>query len=373
MKASRLLLAATVSAMSALALAQASTEKPKSLHDVFSATRPATQPATQPSLPAGHPQVPGLPSGHPEVPKLPSGHPEVPKLPSGHPTVPTTPELPSGHPAVKPGTLASEGTVAVRVVQGTKDGKAIAEGMPVTLELFHRGSVIRKFDAKLDKAGAVTVPKLPLMLPFQPVARVEYGGVSFTAVGQLMDPRHGEEKLEVTIYEVTDQQPAWKLQGWHVVAEPAPDGLRVTEMLAVENPSDRAWTGDVMADGSKLAFRMRIPPGVGQLEVGGLDHANTFLKDGVLGTGSPMVPGVTSLRVSYTLPLAQGKANLNVTAPAEVKSMMLFVPDDGSTVEVKGMEVAPAMGEGREKMRVFKAADLKAGHQAQLLLTPKAK
>src|SRR5262245_2603540 len=115
---------------------------------------PTQKPGQAPSLPAGHPDIgtapsktnPSLPAGHPTIPsRVPSG---AGQLPSGHP------DLSAASPSNRPD--ATHGALFIRAYQATKGGPAIGEEA-VTVELYHRGKIIQKLDAKLDKAGATVL------------------------------------------------------------------------------------------------------------------------------------------------------------------------------------------------------------------------
>jgi hypothetical protein len=74
-----------------------------------------------------------------------------------------------------------------------------------------------------------------------------------------------------------------------------------------------------------------------------------------------LVPGTTQYQIGYLIPATSGKAEIAVAAPAAVKTMMVFVPDDETTVHAEGLEAMGSADMGQGKMRFFKGADLSAG------------
>jgi hypothetical protein len=303
-------------------------------------------------------------------PALPAGHPDLLEL-----TRPTTqpagaPKLPSGHPDLSGLTqpAGADGTLAIRVVQGTKGGPAVA-GLPVKVNLLQRGKAIKKIDTKLDDRGVAVVSDIPLIPQVQPLVEVVYNGVPFRAVGQVMDDSRPAQQLNVKVYEVTDQKPAWSVQARHVILHPADGGVKVMEMLAVENPADRAWLGEVQKDGSRITLTLPLPTGAQQVQYNGLADGTAMLADGKLLLTGPLPPEVSQLQYSYFLPARDGAIRLSVTAPGDVKQMTVFVPEYAFKPEVKGLEPAGSFDMEKGRALMFKGVDLKPGHEASVNLT----
>ncbi|MGE5609528.1 MAG: hypothetical protein ACM359_09765 [Bacillota bacterium] len=294
--------------------------------------------------------------------------PHVPsQLPAGHPT------LPAGHPDVSgmaPTTRpASHGGIAVRAIQGTAGGPAIAN-KDISIELYHEGKVIRKIDGKLDDKGILVVEDLPLSLPFQPVVTLSYQGVEYQTTGPVLDSLHPNQQLELAVYETTDQAPAWQVPMRHVLVEPTPEGLKVLEMLAFENPSDRTWLGTTDATGHRATLSMPMPAGIQNLQFGGDVHECCIkLQGGNLVNTMPLQPGAAQMQLTYLIPAKDGQASFNITAPGLVKNMILFVPQDGAAVKVDGLQAAGIRETGKGKMQTYRGADLQVGHQAVVTAT----
>jgi hypothetical protein len=147
----------------------------------------------------------------------------------------------------------------------------------------------------------------------------------------------------------------------HVMIERVEGGLQVMEMLAIENPSDKAWLGNSGADGKRTTFTLNLPVTAQQIQMIG-EHSCCALTDGNKLTHTmALVPGTTQYQIGYLIPAVNGKAEIAVAAPAAVKTMMVFVPDDETTVHAEGLEAMGSADMGQGKMRFFKGADLSAG------------
>jgi hypothetical protein len=277
-------------------------------------------------------------------------------LPAGHPNIY------GNGPATRP--AAKFGTVMLRAYQGTKDAPAIGETRAV-LELYHRGQVLAKVEGTLDASGSLVFTKLPLDVPFQPVVMLRHSGVDYTAVGEVMDGYHAGQELEVPVYETTEKQPAWDVEMRHVIVEPAAEAVRVTEMLVVANPTDRTWLGAPQKDGKRVSFAIPLPAGASQVEFGNGADGSVKFEAGRVVNALPLQPGSTQYQLTYVVPVVDGKAKVQVVAPAPTRHMMVFVADNGSPVTAEGLQASGKhdMGNGAAAL-VFGGADLKANQVA---------
>ena len=63
------------------------------------------------------------------------------------------------------------------------------------------------------------------------------------------------------------------------------------------------------------------------------------------------MPGTTQLQLNYSLPVKDGAAQIAITASVAIGHLMMFVPDDGSTVTGDGLISAGAGNVANETMR----------------------
>ena len=344
-----------------------------------------------PWLPAG--DQPALPAGHPDISKpqakageLPAGHPDISKMhdkQAGQGEMPSG-QLPSGHPnldqlmgaSTQP---AGPGKLNIRTSQGTKGGPAIA-GDPVSVEIYiEDGKILKTIQTKLDDKGQAAV-EIPLTILCQPVVRIMHAGISFEGVCKVMDRKHIGQDLEMTLYEATDQQPPLSIGMRHVLVRVVPEGLHITEMLAITNPSDKAWIGTEVAGGTggiggtavggkRMTFCFPLSIGARNLNVEGAPEGALELRDGRLLCTLPIFPGTAEMQMHYIIPVAAGKADLTITAPVPVGKMFVFIPDDGSNVTTTGLDSLGVRKTGDGNKRGYQAGTLKAGQEARLSFT----
>jgi hypothetical protein len=82
-----------------------------------------------------------------------------------------------------------------------------------------------------------------------------------------------------------------------------------------------------------------------------------------------LVPGVSQYRIGYTLPVEKGKADVAFATVAPVKHLMVFLPDDGSTVNADGIGNAGVADMGGGKTRFYRATDVAAGSAVKLSIS----
>ncbi|MHC4717291.1 MAG: hypothetical protein ACYS5V_09995 [Planctomycetota bacterium] len=271
------------------------------------------------------------------------------------------------HPMSMPST--GVGSIAIQVVQGTKDGPRIGAGT-VKVELFGPDKRATVVQAHLDQHGVTMLERLPLHRPLQPRVTVEHGGVPYQAVGQIMNRANPRQKITVTVYETTDKPANWDVQMWHVMVHPSENGLHVTEMLAVKNHGDRAFFAPVAKAGARGWVTLHLPPAAADIKMGGaLQPKATTIADERLTWRGPFPPGLSQLRVGYRLPAPRGRATVTLTPPAAAKVLMVFVPHEFTQVQSDGLEAGEVYDVRGKPMRCYKATALSAGEQAALTIS----
>ncbi len=314
----------------------------------------------------------GVATGQGQKPPMPPGHPDVAGVGMGG-----MGGMPAGHPPMMPPATnpSTHGKITVRLVQGTQGGPAIGEA-PLKVQLWHQQKVFRELDARTDKNGVAVIDQVPLNPPFQANVMLTYAGAEYSGLTSAMDSLHPEGKVDVTVYESTTEAPAWRVGMRHLRMERTEDGkgIFVWEMMAIENPSDKAWLGEARADGARVTLSIPLPPGARDLQVGrDLHQCCSTLKDGKLVTTQALLPAMTMAEFAYVVPLQQNKASVSIVAPAPVKHMIAMVAADGTLVEPTGMESQGAKDTREGQVQMFMAQDIGAGFEARLLLTTPAR
>ena len=322
-------------------------------------TSPTSTPAASSgSLPAGHPDISQMINPPSPPGAAGSAMPAGVNLPAGHPDI-SQMLAEAKAPSTQPGAIS--GTVTVKAVQSTANGPSAADD-DVTLELYVRGQLLDRMEAKLDASGVAVFKSIPLSLAPQPLAKVKHAGVEYQTVGAALDGSAASTDLSVPVYESTEQAPTWQVRMRHVMVDPIEGGLQVTEMLAIDNPTDRAWLGTLGSNNRRTTFSLELPTdAVHPRLIDGQRECQTNLEGKTLTNLSPVAPGNTQYQLSYMVPVSGGKADLSIAAPALVKTLMVMVPDNGISVSAKGVELAGSTDMGTGKTRFYKGTDVAAG------------
>jgi len=278
------------------------------------------------------------------------------KLPNGHP------KIPGQGPIASPTTQPLLPTLFIEAQQGTAGGPAIGAD-PVTIELYRGEERVYKLDTRLDANGKLTATKFPVLDQFEPVIKLTHGGVEYSARGNAMDMEHTAQTINLTVYESTDVQPAWRIKVRQVMVTTVAGGVTIMEMMNVENPTDRAWIGTPGPDGKRVTLSLPIPKDATDLKVmAGLAESSVSVVNNQILSSAAVLPGALAMQLHYHVPTIAGKVDLLVNTPSPIERMMLFVPDDGTTVVPTNLESLGSKPNDRgTSTRYYKGQSLQAG------------
>lgn len=269
----------------------------------------------------------------------------------------------------------AKASIAIEAVQGTKGGPKIS-GDPVTVELLIHGrddAEAKVIEARLDEHGVAMLEDIDLSMPFTPRVTVEHDGTSFEADGVLMHSGAAKQKISVTVYETTAEAPAWEVTMRHVIVQPSPHGVYITEMLAVNNPSDHAWLGAPDASGMRSSVVLALPPGADTSKLtmgGGLHSCCAKIIGGKIVNTAVLSPGVTRYHLRYLLPAGKDRTAIEVVAPAPVKHMMIMVPQSKDIqFQAEGLLPGDVLDFRGKPMQSYLAADLAAGESVSMTVS----
>jgi hypothetical protein len=285
-------------------------------------------------------------------------------MPPGHPSLE---QMMAAGAASQPATTAPDlhGTLTLSVVQGSAGGPAIG-ATKASITLYHRGAALKQLDVELDAQGHAELTDLPVNPPVQPMVSIEHAGLLQQGLGPVLDAAHPSQKIEMKVYETTDQKPAWSVAMRHMIVDYEGALVHVTEMLSVTSPADRIWRGEPMGDRT-VTIALPLPAGAKDVQLdAGFDTDLTEIAKGMLVTASPLFPGRNEVRFSYTLAATAGKVGLSIAAPVPVGSLMVFLPADQTKVTATGLEGGDVMSMGDHSVRVYKEQNLPAGARADL-------
>jgi hypothetical protein len=258
----------------------------------------------------------------------------------------------------KPATM---GTLTVRAVQKTAGGPAVA-GDPVTVEIYNEDKLMNKLEAKLDGAGTVKLPDIPFGAQYGQFVRVNHAGVEYTAQATPTDDAKSSQEVAVNVFESTDQKPTWEIKMRHMILQPIAGGFQVMDVLAVDNPSDKAWLGNAGEGAKRTTFVLDLPASASDIQLEGAFHECCVdIKDGKLTNSMALLPGVNKYQINYTIPAKDGHAVITATAPEKVRNMIVMLPDDESAASATGLDGPSTVDMGGGKTRFFRGENIAPG------------
>ncbi len=245
---------------------------------------------------------------------------------------------------------ADNGVITGHIANGTADGP-IPTGLTVTLAgITSTGQAATAFQSRTATVagdGSFRFDGLPITTDYGYVATVAYQGVTYVAEmtgsdgqpTQLLNLTDSAPTVDssVKVYETTADDPGVKVTLEHMLFEVDQSGggqLIVLDVVNLNNPSDRAYTGKPGADGSPAAaLKFSLPANASGLQpYTGLDPSRlTSTADGFQST-DPVTPGVNTIAFMYLLPYDEsGTVNFQ---------RAVSVPTDRITVLVQQVQNA---------------------------------
>lgn len=267
-----------------------------------------------------------------------------------------------------------KGMLAIRAVQGTKGGPAVG-GEEVEVVVFHRDVPIKQIKGRLDEKGMLLVGEIPVGMAVTPLVRVRHAGVLYQDEAPGMDATKTAANVDITVYEVTDQEPAWDVTLRHVVADPVEGGYAVSETVVVESRGDRTWMGGPEdAQKRRTTVRLGIPANADRLELvqGFHGWCCTEYAPGTLRIQMPLMPGRMTYKFAYLSPAVDGVVDVRVSAPVKTVQEAVFVPAEGAGVRAEGVEEVANEAAAKQSLRMFRGGGIGAGTAAGVVLTLEA-
>lgn len=272
---------------------------------------------------------------------------------------------------------SAAGSLAIKVTQGTPGEQPIG-AIDVAVELYHRGMLVDTLHTRTDDRGTATIESLPIGVGVRPLVKVKYDDLDYQIGGGPMDAEHPHQDIEVVCYATTEAPPAWSVQTRHMMVTPEAGGVRVTEVMMVQNPDQRTWVGNVglyaqaPTDATGKAKRdttaFVLPEGATDVQLGRGFHkwcCSTIAGDRLVNH-LPLMPEVSEMMFSYLLPAKDGTATLNIAAPSDVGSTMLMTPTTLEAGTTQGLTFGGEQSMGDSAARIYSAPTMARGQKASI-------
>lgn len=268
-----------------------------------------------------------------------------------------------------------KGTLTIRGVQSSKGGASLA-GDEVEITLLHRDVSVKQFRGALNEQGVLVVDDVPIGIAVNPIVRIRHGGVQYQDEAKEMSAQATSAELEVKVYEVTDDAPAWTTTVRSLIAEKHPGFFAVSEMVVVENPGDRTWLGAPPDEQKRRAtVSFVLPEGASDVSLvqGFHGWCCSALKGRTLSVQMPLMPGQMTYKFVYRVPMRSEGTPIEVAMPVPAGRIAVLLPDDGTRAESTTLIEGPASGVGAARLRMYEAKHVDAGREVGVRLLPPAR
>jgi mono/diheme cytochrome c family protein len=193
-------------------------------------------------------------------------------------------------------------------------------------------------------------------------ARTEYDAITYFSE---VVPAGLQATLPITIYERTTDTSTVRANVLHVIAQPADEGLAVSEVYVLSNGVER-----VVADPGQPILHLGLPAGATQIAADPDMPANVLVPGGdgldFYGSFPAASQGSQSIAFSYRLPT--GSALLDRTLAFPIDSVNLLVQGDPQAISVSSDRFAFQETRSFEGTvyQIFKASNLAPGQTVSL-------
>lgn len=225
------------------------------------------------------------------------------------------------------------GTITGTVRNGTTNQPA--SGVEITL-IRLQGVMQEAASTKTDAQGRYSLSdailgQAPMLI------RADYKGVTYF---QPAPP--GQTTADIRVYEHTEKLSAFSVADRAIILQPTSSGLTVGEIYDIQN-NTQPPQAYYRQNGS---FEFSLPKGAQVGDVSASDSSQMPVKQATIDKGKnleaidfPFRPGESGVRISYTLPYTNDRANLQFTSPYTAGRVAIFAPP---TVKVTGDGFSPA-------------------------------
>jgi mono/diheme cytochrome c family protein len=226
--------------------------------------------------------------------------------------------------------VQQKGVVTGKIANGTA-GASLPATQAVTLRIFDNFQEIPSLTASAKADGSFEFNNLDLPDGRAFIVTTLYNNVTYTSDVAQTQAGKTTFDLPVTVYETSNDPAGITFDRLHIVLDFQGSTVKVGELIAISNKSDRAYVGPKVGGNT---LEIALPAG----------YTNLTFQDGTLGdrykqTGAgfadtlPLGPGSNSRQIllAFELPY-NGSASFSQSLGYAISAVNLLVPDVGVTV-----------------------------------------
>lgn len=245
---------------------------------------------------------------------------------------------------------AATGTINGNLTNKTASGKSVAD-QEVTLGTYKGSQDMGKKTTKTDKDGKFTFDGLDTGADFTYQVSVTFqtapyysDPISFSAsqAGQAPSATPtaptNSKSVTIPVYDSTSDDSVMKSVAHHYLLEGDKDGIQVTEIIIINNTSDKSYVGKESHSGTNSTLKFTLPEGSTDFEpVDGLYPSRVLQVPGGFVDTMPVYPGMSQRVWRFAIPPTGDSASFSTKLDMPADKVSVLVPDEGATVTVTNL------------------------------------
>ena len=268
----------------------------------------------------------------------------------------------------------AKGTIKGSVANKTAGASVIAN-QDVTLTSYSGTTQKDKKTTKTDAQGSFSFEGLDVGPNLIYQASIEYQGVTYYSQPVMFSADKADQTVTLTVFDSTDDSSVIKSPSKHYLVEPESDGVIISEILIVQNSSDKTYVGakDVH-QGAKETLHLTLPAGAQDVQfVDGFDDSRVFQQDGAITDTDPIFPGNSQRVFRYRIPAQNDAASFTSTMDMGADKVNVLMPDAGAELSVSNLPNKSIQDIQGDKYVLISGEKLAAGTSLEFKMSNLAK
>lgn len=240
--------------------------------------------------------------------------------------------------ALSAGADEAKGTIKGSVKNMTAGGSSVA-GLDVTLLIFSGQEQSGTQTGKVDDQGKFVFKGLETGSEFIYLIHLQHQGVDYGSEPITFPADKTELTVEVPCFDSTTAAGAITSPARHYLLDPDPEGVDVTEIVIMRNPTDKSYVGSrEIQQGIRETLRFVIPENAEDLSYGdGMTVSRVVPVEGGFADGWPVYPGDSQRIFSYRIPAKGGSVNFTTRVTLASEKVSVLAPDIGADISVSNL------------------------------------
>ncbi len=282
-------------------------------------------------------------------------------------------------PTAVPFTATGNGTITGSLVNKTANGSSVAN-QTVTLAAYQGSSEAGTKTTKTDQNGKFGFDGVATGADYTYQVSITFqdapyfsnpinfsGAIPNTSGATQPTPQPTtqpttQQTVELDVYDSTSDQSVLKTTAHHYLLEPDKTGVTVSEIVIINNSSDKSYIGQPSHAGTNSTLKFTLPDGAQNFQpVDGLFPSRILQITGGFVDTMPVYPGQSQRVWSYSFPASNDAVNFTAKLDMAADQISVLVPDDGAKVSISNLAGPTNQDIQGEKYLVFSGKSLAAG------------